>query len=195
VSFAARRRSIRIAAAVLAIPLLLVLAGFVFLKLTFLKEPPTLADLRRDFPSRRASLETILRMSDEDAAFSRIAPDFLDRGESSAFRRYVKGDPQAGLPATRWDAYRKIFARNGIQLGIQRYASRDAFIMVDSTGLLNRGHISGYAHCSPTAPPNDERIYPCQSHQNSGERKYDPKTREAFQKLDGNWYAYDEGPG
>ncbi len=174
-----RRRNIHIATVVLTTPIALTLAFFVFLRFTIFKEPPALADLQRDFPSKRADLETILRMSDEDVTFSRIAPDFLDRtiDNPNEFGRYMN-DPKAGLPPSRWDAYRKIYTQAGIKLGIQRDNSRDAFIMVDSVGLLNRGHTTGYLHCAPTAPPSAFRFYPCMLHQDNGARKYDPNTRD-----------------
>jgi hypothetical protein len=194
-----RRRNIRIGTGVVSIPIWLILAFGVFMWFTFGKEPPTLGELQREFASKRGDLETILRMSDEDAKFSRIAPDFLDRTPDGPndFERYMKNDPKAGLPESRWGAYRRIYSRNGIKLGIQRNASRDAFIMVDSVGLLNRGHASGYVYCASTAPPNANRYYPCMLNKEKDERRYDPDTREegySFQKLDGRWYAYDEGP-
>ena len=74
-----RRRRIRIATAALATPILLAVALLVLLRFTIFKEPPTLAELQRDFPSKRADLETILRMSDEDMSFSRIAAGWVYR--------------------------------------------------------------------------------------------------------------------
>jgi hypothetical protein len=193
-----RGNGIQFATFALIAPVILGLVGVIVLRFTILREPPTLGELQRDFPSKRTDLETIVHMSDEDANFSRIAPDFLDRNMGpNGFGRYAEDDPKAGLPRLRWDAYRKIYSRNGIRLGIQRDASRDVFIMVDSVGLLNRGHVSGYLYCAPGAPPDFNRYYPCMSHQEKGKREYDPESRDegySFQKLDGLWYAYDEGP-
>jgi hypothetical protein len=127
-------------------------------------------------------------MSDEDLIFSRIAPTFLDRTSDNPDERgrYMEADPKAGLPEARWDAYRRIYARNGIKLGILRNASRDAFIMVDSVGILNRGHVTGYLYCSPTGPAKSFRFQPCILGQEKGEHKYDPAARHegySFQKL------------
>ncbi len=69
--------------------------------------------------------------------------------------------------------------------------------MVDSVGLLNRGHTTGYVYCAPLAVPGAGSFYPCMLHQEKGERKYNPKTREegySFEKLASRWYAYNEGP-
>jgi hypothetical protein len=194
-----RRRNFRIATIVLSIPTWLILALVTVLWFTVGKEPPTLAELQRDFPAKRADLELILHVSDEDANFSRIAPEFLDRtpDNPNELGRFMKGDPKAELQEVRWNAYRAVYSRNDIKLGVQRNASHDAFIMVDSVGLLNRGHASGYLHCASTAPPDAYRFYPCMLHQDKGERKYNSNPREegySFQKLDDRWYAYDEGP-
>lgn len=196
-----RRRSIRIVTIALTTPIWLAIALIVFLWFTLFKEPPTLVDLQRDFPSKRADLETILAMSDEDMNFYRIAPDFLDRvpdDPNEVGGRYMASDPKAGLPKARWDAYRKIYARNGIRLGIERNRVHDAFIMVGSVGMLGRGHTSGYLHCAPSAPVDSYHFYPCVSHEERGERKSDRGSLEegySFQRLDDGWYAYDEGPG
>lgn len=194
-----RRRNIRIATAVLAAPALLAVLLLALLRFTIFRQPPTLVELQRDFSAKRTDLETIVHMSDEDLAFSRIAPDFLYRTSENPSETgvHMVGDPKAGLPRNRWDAYRKIYSRNGIKLGIQRDLSRDAFIMVDSVGLLNRGHTSGYLYCSSTGPINGFRFQPCILGQEKGERRYDPKTREegySYRKLADRWYAYDEGP-
>ncbi len=149
-SFVASRRRIliRVVTGVLSIPFLFVLALAIFF---WEQEPPSLEKLEREFASKRSDLETILRMSNEDANFSRIAPDFLDQpsGSPNDSGRYLAGDPRIKLPKARWDMYRKIYERNGIKLGIERDAAHDAFIMMDSIGLLNRGHTSGYVHCDP----------------------------------------------
>lgn len=196
-----RRRRIRIAAVILSIPICL----FVGCALTLwvaVKEsqPPTLAELKRDFPSKRSSLETIVSMSDEDSRFWRIAPGWADRAtddDQIRFEQFMENDPKAGLSKARWGAYREIFNRNGIKLGIQRNKQRDAFIMVDSIGLLNRGHASGYVKCSSTISQDPDRFYPCILRQDNGKREYSPDPRRegySFQKLDDAWYACDEGP-
>jgi hypothetical protein len=114
------RRNIRIVTAVLTIPIWLIVASLSFLWFDLFKQPPTLAELQHDFPSKRADLEMLLGMSDEDANFSRIAPDFVDGApyDPNEIRRSLGNPPKAGLPKARWDLYRAIFLRNGINLGV-----------------------------------------------------------------------------
>lgn len=98
-----RLRNIRILTFLLAAPMLLAVTFWIFLRFTIVKEPPTLTDLQRHFPSKRADIEMILRMSDEDLTFSRIAPTFLDRTPDNPheFGRYMADDPKAGLARSR----------------------------------------------------------------------------------------------
>jgi hypothetical protein len=91
------------------------------------------------------------------------------------------------------DEYSQLFARNDITQGIQRDPeARDAFIIVKSVGLLNRGNSNGYLYCGPG--PN-HRYPPCFSSQPFGEHPYKPGDEAySFRKLADRWYAYSEGP-
>src|SRR5437773_759084 len=57
-----RRRNIRIATVALTTPILLVIGflAYLWFAVPSFKEPPTLAELQRHFPSKRADLELIL---------------------------------------------------------------------------------------------------------------------------------------
>ena len=191
-----RRKWIRIATGILSVPAVLLLA---LIALFWFNEPPSLVSLQRRFPSKHADLETLVRMSNEDSGFSRIAPTFLDRHSTDPNEawRHSQGDPKAGLPEARWNEYRQIYARNGIKLGVQRDAGGDVFIMVDSLGLLNRGHTTGYLHCVSTVSDKDLLFAPCVLREERGEHHYDPTSREegySFQRIASGWFAYDEGP-
>jgi hypothetical protein len=116
------------------------------LLLTWSCDPPSLATLQSRFPRQRRDLETIISMSDRDAQFIRIDPDWLQTRE----REFHEYSPETGITQERWDEYRRLFARNGITQGIQRDPeSKDAFILVKSVGLLNRGYSNGYLYCGP----------------------------------------------
>ena len=152
-------------------------------------EPPSLTTLERRFPRQRRDLETIVSMSDHDAQLLRIDPEWLMTTE----RQYMGYSPETGITQERWDEYRRLFVRNGIAQGIQRDPeSRDAFILVDSVGLLNRGHSNGYLYCGP----GPKHFYPpCSSLQPYGEHPYSPGSEAySYRKLADRWYAYSEGP-
>jgi hypothetical protein len=156
-------------------------------------EPPSIKTLQRRFPEQRADLETILAMSNKDTHMLRIDPTWLMNDTSGEFLQY---DPRAGITLERWNEYRRLFSRDGITQGIQRESgSDDAFIIVDSEGLLNDGISNGYLFCG--ARPI-HRYAPCTSsaakgsHQFSGVGANDEGY--SFIKLDGGWYAVSIGP-
>src|ERR1700686_4756457 len=152
-------------------------------------EPPSIETLESRFPRQRRDLETIVSMSDRDAQLTRIDPNWLQTRE----HQYLQYSPETGITRERWDEYRLLFVRNDITQGIQRDPeSRDAFIIVKSVGLLNRGNSNGYLYCGPGP---HHRYPPCSSLQPSGEHPYSPGDEAySFRKLADRWYAYSEGP-
>ena len=175
------RRYMRIATGILAIPLIPVAYFIEFpdaLVPLAWHEPRNLAELQKDFQPKRADLETLLRMSDEDKEFTFIAPGFVNRsvGGSERSTQYAKIDPQIGLSEPRWDAYRAIFAREGIKNGIDHSIAGDVSIEIDTVGLFKRGHVVGYKHCAQN---------PCDHNPVAG-------SMSSFQRLDGGWYAFEQ---
>ena len=201
--FRARRNWIRISLgigiALIFLPILILLTVGVTWGLNW-KEPPTLAELARDFPACRGALEKLLEMSNEDSQFSRISPNLvmLNFAPGSSFRRDVTADRSDGLPKDRFAAYQEAFQQSGLKLGLDHDKVRDTFFMVDSVGLMNRGHVSGYVRCAVDATPGDvDRFAPCLSNQDSGARQHDPQSRVtaySFKMVASGWYVYDEGP-
>lgn len=152
-------------------------------------EPPSINTLANRFPSQRKDLETIVSMSDHDAQLLRIDPNWL----STYNHQYLGYSPETGITLERWNEYRRLFARNNITQGIQRdQASRDAFILVESVGLLNRGKSNGYLYCGP-GPAH--RYQPCSLSQPEGKHPYSPGDEGfSYRKLADRWYAFSEGP-
>jgi hypothetical protein len=160
-----------------------------FLLLMWSCEPPSLTTLEHRFLSQRRDLETIISMSDHDVQLTRIDPAWLMTRD----HQFMEYSPETGITRERWDEYRHLFARNDITQGIQRDPeTKDAFIIVKSVGLLNRGNSNGYLYCGPG--PNHS-YPPCSSSQTSGEHPYKPGDEAySFRKLADRWYAYSEGP-
>ena len=208
-SFAVKRQPLRHNARVLAsisggVMVAAILGTWLLFRLMLGPSPPTLVDLEKSFRQQRADLETILQMSNEDASYSRIDPTFL--------RKFPKIDPSSGqidpdafnatMPSIRWNQYRHIYSRNHIRQGIERDSSGDAFIRVQSEGLLKRGHGSGYVFCNLYPAVSGEvtfRYEPCTSTKDAGSHRFageqdGPHEGYAFKKLADHWYAYDQGP-
>ena len=153
--------------------------------------PPSLPSLARRFPSERPDLETIIHMSDQDSGLSVIDPSWLQLRNGTQFLSF---DPKAGITEARWDEYRRIFRRNDITQGIRRFQPNgDAFILVKSEGLLDRGYSNGFVYCG--AGP--EHSYPpCSSKEEHAEHPYTQGDEAySFIKLADRWYAFSQGPG
>jgi hypothetical protein len=139
-----------------------------------------------NFPGERKELEAIIAMLDQDAQMAVIDPTWLElQGQN-----FPSSDKAVGISEARWNEYRRIFRRNGITQGIRRYASGgDAFIIVKSFGMLNRGYSNGYLYCVPGADHN--AYLPCSSKEQRG--KQSGTDGYEFIKLTDRWYAYREG--
>ena len=90
-----------------------------------------------------------------------------------------------------------IYQRIGVKNGMRKNLYGDTFIMMDSIGLLNRGHTTGYLHCADSSSGSADRYPPCILNLNTGTQVYSDESRQdvfAFQRLDGQWFAYSEGP-
>ena len=154
-------------------------------------EPPSLTTLAERFSSEQADLEMILAMAEHDGNLIRIDPAWL---MTKNFQQFQEATPETGISAKRWDKYRELFKRNSITQGIQRDPqTQDAFILVKSFGLLNRGFSSGYLHCGPGP---DHFYRPCSSSQSTGSHQFTRGDQAySFVKLPRGWYAYSQGPG
>ena len=153
--------------------------------------PPSLLSLARRFPSERPDLETVIHMSDQDSGLSVIDPSWLELRDGTQFLNF---DPKTGITEARWDEYRRIFRRNDIMQGIRRYQpDGDAFIIVKSMGLLERGYSNGFVHCGV----GPEHSYPpCSSKEKHGEHPYSQGDEAySFIKVADRWYAFSQGPG
>ena len=120
-----------------------------------------------------------------------IDPSWLQLRNGTQFLSY---DPKAGITEDRWNEYRRIFRRNDITHGIRRYQpSGDAFILVKSEGLLDRGVYNGFLFCG--AGP--EHAYPpCSSQQAKGEHPYtEAEGAYSFVRVADRRYVFSQGPG
>ncbi len=153
-------------------------------------EPPSLETLEGRFPRQRHDLETIVSMSEQDSQVVRIDPTFLINRQNQS----TEFGSETGITQERWNQYRRLFGRNDISQGIQHDPQTgDAFIMVQSTGLLDRGYSNGYLYCGP----GPKHAYPpCYSSKPSGEHPYkEGDEGYSYRKLADRWYAYGRGPG
>jgi len=153
-------------------------------------EPPSIEALARRFPHDRSDLETIIEMSDQDKEMAVIDPTWLELQGA----RLPSSNEAVGISEARWQEYRRVFRRNGIDQGVRRYSSGgDAFIIVRSVGILDNGYSNGYLYCVPRV---EHQYAPCSSTEQTG--KHDQSGGEGayeFIRLTDRWYAFRSGPG
>lgn len=186
-----RRKMLRVLAICLIVAASLTALVVVGLFIIFwIMTPPSLATLKDRFPSQRHDLETIISMSDHDAQLTVIDPSWLMTKD----REFLAYSPDTGITRERWEEYRRLFSRNDIMQGIRRDPdTKDAFIIVQSFGILENGTSAGYLNCGPG--PN-HRYLPCSSSRPFGEHPYRPGDEAySFIRLADRWYAYSQGPG
>lgn len=174
------RIAVRIGAVLLAIPVVIVVGLRWFI---FGPEPPTLSELKQDFPARHADLETLVSMAEEDREFRSIQP----------WGTTPKAPPEFG---PRFAKYAVIFKRSGIELGIERYDD-EVSVTIRSVGILNRGHASGYVFCRSAQPNHKANFYPCIFGKDRGFQPYQRDTRTeaySYERIDAHWFVMDVGP-
>lgn len=152
--------------------------------------PPSLNTLAKRFPSQQHDLESLIKMSNQDSQLSVIDPSWLMTQDG---HQYLGYDPATRITQERWEAYRRIYGKDGITQGIRRYKEGDAFIIIKSEGILDNGYSNGYLYCGPgpmhTYPP-------CSSNQSRGKHPYSAGSEAySFIKVADHWYVYSQGPG
>jgi len=151
---------------------------------TTLSDTPSDELLKTVFAQRGADLELLLKMSNEDSDVIRIAPDFTWRKNDTSWPR---SNSELGFSEERWNQYKELFKRMGIEDSISRDSLKDGCInfIVHSSGLVTGGAEKGFAYCTPEPSPLSESL------------EVLPKTIETtpfvmYKKLKDHWYLYIE---
>ena len=142
-------------------------------------EMPTENDLVDQFPERRATLDTLRLLSDEDARIPRIRFDVAPVDSAPASRTV---DAAREISRQRWDRYAALFRRVDASGGLERAADGKVFIIVRSWGMLNSGVSRGYAYLPVDA--QRARIV--------GSIEGDRRTEPIFRHLTDRWYVFEK---
>jgi hypothetical protein len=148
--------------------------------------------LVKRFYARRADLDRLVVMLGEDSQMSRIAPDFLSTQDSAAWPR---PESQWGISRVRWDEYKRLFNRVGIDDGaVSGGKSKDALLIVYSWGIVPSGFSVGYLHCGqpdygfvPSEPA-------CAEQKDSGTGMYGHSTSFGYRyrKIAEGWFILEQ---
>jgi len=153
---------------------------------------PTDASLLRQFNQHQSDLERIAAMMDEDWGMSRIAPDFTWRQDTVAWPR---PESEWGISKSRWDEYRELFRKAGIESGTtRREKSSDIIFYVWTWGIVPAGINVGYLHCGQPRNGYAHTEEPCIGRQVSGKGMHGQSRSYGYRytKIDPDWYIYEE---
>jgi len=146
-------------------------------------KPPSDTSLQRRFYERRADLEQIVKMMEQDVHMFRIAQDFTWSDDPVSIRK-IK------ISEDRWNQYREIFRHAGVPKGTSKDSAGDIEIIAWTAGLAIAGTTLSYVHCGKkTSTDLEKALLPCIERKESGElREKDVFIR--YKRIEGDWYIY-----
>jgi len=144
-------------------------------------------ELQSRFAPNADALDELRIMAEHDSHLIRIAADFTDLDNNSAWPR-----EDIGISETRWTEYRSIFQKLSLQEGMVRTEDFPGaiFFVATAKGLCTGGSSAGYVYStkklSPTSNSPTETLNK-EAHNNSS-RYY----AYVFKQLKPNWYLFYE---
>jgi hypothetical protein len=119
--------------------------------------------LLRRLAADRPLFDTLVAMSDQDSTVIRIAPDFTWLAKNWVWPRPAS---QLGFSQARWNRYRELFRRLGLQHGLERERLVDSspavFLWAFGLGAMDHGSRKGYlftrGSVAPLLPSLDRNV-------------------------------------
>jgi hypothetical protein len=151
------------------------------------KPHPSDDELIRIFQNNEADFNKLIRMSNEDSKVIRIAPDFTRLENNWAWPR---PESEIGFSKQRWDGYRALFYKLGLDSGISRESDSGGaviYLTTSARGMTFRGSSKGYAYSEKELSPVFDSL-----NRNPIEPQKRPKHGVAYKKIKDRWYlSYD----
>ena len=151
---------------------------------------PSDESLIKDFRLKEEDLNNLVKMSNEDVKVIRIAYDFTRLDTNWAWPR---DESKLGFSKERWDAYRDLFGRLSLPVGLERAEPGHGvyvYFPVSSRGLGNgHGSSKGYAYLEREVKPlldslNDASVRDFYS------REKPEHQLTLYRRIKGNWYLF-----
>jgi len=149
---------------------------------------PSDQTLTKQFNKHRGELETLVSMTQQDSAVSRIAYDFIWRQDSVAWPR-----PQSewGITEDRWNEYRSLFRKIGLGAGLNKDGQDDIYFISHTEGTVVSGSSKGFVYCRKTVPA-ESRYLPCNEQRDSGKSEDEKGNGSEYRRLAEHWYIYSD---
>jgi hypothetical protein len=149
---------------------------------------PSDASLTRRFQHHRSELETLVRMSQEDADVTRVADSFTRVKDDWSWPR---PESKWGITPERWEQYRLLFSNAGIGAGLQKDEAGNVYFIVHTEGFVTHGAEKGFVYCGRSGSP-DNVFLPCAEQRAGGQRgQHDGYEGNAYRRLTDNWYIFE----
>lgn len=142
------------------------------------KDVPNDAYFERIFRENRKHFEALIVMSQEDSKVTRISYDFTHvagKGSSSD-----TGD--IGFSSKRWDEYKDLFDRLGLEDGINREDDGTIAFLAFTKGLGVSGLVKGYLYSKVGRNCNAASL--------DGDDLSQGEKRVICKRIDNDWYLY-----
>jgi hypothetical protein len=154
--------------------------------LTWSCEAPSDESLGNRFRTHRSELETLVRMSQEDADVIRVADDFTRVKNDWGWPR---PESKWGITRERWDEYRRLFHKVGLSGGFNKDEAGNVFFIAHSEGFVSGGSAKGFVHCV-TVGDVDKTLPPCKEQRYQGQVGQ-PDKGSSYRELSPDWYIFE----
>lgn len=141
---------------------------------------PTDATLEANFKQHESDLELLADMSQADSRVVRVAKDFTWLDNNAAWPR---PDSELGFSHERWEQYRQLFKKAGLEGGLTREEHGEViYFIFSSKGLVTHGTEKGYAFSKKELTPTADSL---------DDFARMPKGQSVvFKKLKEHWYLF-----
>src|SRR6266446_2633760 len=160
-------------AAIIAVPALIL--GLMSLDES--RPDPSDQYLENMFRSHEADFNKLVEMSNADSHVVRIAPDFTWLDNNAGWPR---PESELGFSKQRWDEYRSLFSKLGLNSGILNYQPDLILFLASTKGLVTGGSSKGYAYSLKEPEVIVEAL----------DNASFSKSGIVYKRLKGNWYLF-----
>ncbi len=146
---------------------------------------PSDTTLRSQFQSHRSELDTLARMSQEDADGIRIT-DNVTRLEKDW--GWARPNSKKGITREKWNQYRRLFREVELS-GLDKDKVGNVYF-VAATDFAAGGTTKGFVHCINFGD-RDKTFLPCVAQHDRGQVEGAGDNGYSYRKLGQNWYIFE----
>jgi hypothetical protein len=143
--------------------------------------------LSKRFQGHHSELETLARMSQENAEVIRVADGFTRIKNDWGWPR---PESKWGITRDRWDEYRRLFRAVGLSGGLEKDEVGNVYFIAHTEGLVTGGATKGFVHCVSVGDL-DKSFLPCVEQRDQGQFGSQSDKGYSYRKLSQTWYIFE----